>query len=92
MALWWLLFAPRARLTWSAPWWWAVYPLAYFVYALARGMNGDKYPYPFMDVGKLGWAQTALNGAGIAMTFLVAGFALVWLDRWRPLGSRRSSR
>src|SRR5262249_5057466 len=22
MALWWLLFAPRAKLRWSAPWWW----------------------------------------------------------------------
>jgi len=92
MALWWVLFAPRAKLRWSAPWWWAAYPLAYFVYAVARGINGDKYPYPFMDVGKLGWTQTALNAAGIAMAFLVAGFALVWLDRWRPLGSRRSSR
>jgi hypothetical protein len=91
MALWWLLFAPRARLRWTAPWWWALYPLLYFGYALLRGAFGDKYPYPFMDVGKLGWTQTALNAAGIAMAFLVAGFALVWIDSWRPLGSRRST-
>jgi hypothetical protein len=91
MALWWLLFAPRARLRWTAPWWWALYPLFYFGYALLRGAFGDKYPYPFMDVGKLGWTQTALNAAGIAMAFLVAGFALVWIDSWRPLGSRRST-
>ena len=92
MAAWWLLVAPRARLRWSAPWWWALYPLAYFAYAVGRAQLGDKYPYPFMDIGQLGWPQAALNAAGIAMAFLMAGFALVWVDRWRPLGSRRASR
>lgn len=89
MTLWWLLFAPRARLKYNAPLWWALYPLAYFAYAVARGLNGDKYPYPFMDVGKLGWTQTMINAGGIAMAFIIAGFLLVWLDSWRPIGSRR---
>ena len=92
MALWWLLFAPRAKLRWSAPIWWSAYPVAYLVYALARGHFDRKYPYPFLDVGKLGWTQTALNVGGIALGFILAGFALVWFDRWRPLGSRRSTR
>ena len=89
MTLWWLLFAPRARLKYNAPLWWALYPLAYFAYAVARGLNGDKYPYPFVDVGKLGWTQTMINAGGIAMAFIIAGFLLVWLDSWRPIGSRR---
>ena len=89
MTLWWLLFAPRARLKYNVPLWWALYPLAYFAYAVARGLNGDKYPYPFMDVGKLGWTQTMINAGGIAMAFIIAGFLLVWLDSWRPIGSRR---
>jgi hypothetical protein len=91
-ALWWLLLAPRAKLKWSAPLWWASYPLAYFGYALGRGASDGKYPYPFMDVGKIGWLQTVLNAGGIAMGFIVAGLLLVWVDRWRPLGSGRSSR
>jgi hypothetical protein len=45
-----------------------------------------------MDVGDLGWPQTLLNAGGVAMGFVLAGFALVWLDRWRPLGSRGDSR
>src|SRR5690349_22263849 len=36
MALWWLFFAPRAKLKKSDPVWWAAYPLAYFIYALVR--------------------------------------------------------
>lgn len=92
MALWWLLFAPRAKLKWNAALWWALYPIAYFAYALERGQVEGRYPYPFMDVGKLGWVQTALNAGGIAFAFIVAGFALVWVDGWRPLGSKAGSR
>jgi hypothetical protein len=92
MAPWWLVFAPRARLRWKAPVQWALYPLAYFAYSLARGQVDHRYPYPFMDVGKLGWVQVALNAGGIAMAFILAGFLLVWIDRWRPLGSKGGSR
>jgi hypothetical protein len=92
MAAYWLLFVPRGRLRWSAPWWWSLFPLAYFLYALARGRLDGHYPYPFIDVGKLGWLQVALNSGGIAMAFVLAGFALVWIDRWRPLGPSRGRR
>lgn len=90
MALWWLLFAPKARLKYNAPIWWAAYPLAYFAYALVRGHYEGRYPYPFIDVGKLGWLQTAINAGGIALGFILAGSALVWFDSWRPLGSKRA--
>ena len=89
MALWWLFFAPRGQLKWNAPLWWALYPLAYFAYAIGRGSLDHIYPYPFIDVGKLGWLQTALNAGGIALAFILSGFALVWIDSWRPLGSSR---
>lgn len=92
MALWWLLFAPKKALKWDAPVKWAAYPLLYFAYALARGHVDGRYPYPFMDVGKLGWPQTAINAGGIAMGFILIGYLLVWFDSWRPLGSGRSSR
>ena len=92
MTLWWLLFAPRARLRWSAPWLWVAYPLTYFVYALGRGQLEGRYPYPFIDLGKLGWMQVGLNAGGIALAFILAGYALVWIDSWRPLGPSRGKR
>ena len=90
-ALWWLVFAPRGRLKAADPLWWAAYPLAYFVYAIVRAQYDGRYPYPFMDVGKLGPVQTALNAGSIALAFILAGYLLVGFDRWRPLGSRRGS-
>jgi hypothetical protein len=92
MTLWWLLFAPRGRLKWTAPWLWAIYPVVYFLYVLARGQLDNRYPYPFIDVGKLGWLPALLNAAAIAVAFILAGFALVWIDRWRPLGPSRGTR
>ena len=92
MAVYWLLFVPRARLRWSAPWWWVLFPGAYLVYALARGQIDHHYPYPFIDVGKLGWMQVGLNAGGIALAFILAGFLLVWIDCWRPLGPSRGRR
>jgi phage shock protein PspC (stress-responsive transcriptional regulator) len=91
MALWWLLFAPRDRLKWNTPWLWALYPLAYLVYMLARGQFDGRYPYPFINPPKIGWMQTALNVGGIALGFLICGFVLVWIDSWRPLGSKRGN-
>ena len=89
MAVWWLLFAQRG-LRWRDPLLWSLYPLAYFAYALARGAFGDKSPYPFMDLGKIGAAQTAFNAVVLALAFVVAGLALVALDR--ALAARRNGR
>jgi len=90
MGLWWLLFAPKARLRWKAPLLWTAYPLVYFAYVIARGHFDGRFPYPFIDVARIGWSQTALNAGGIAFGFILAGLAMVWIDSWRPLGSKRA--
>jgi hypothetical protein len=88
-ALWWLLFMPKGKLGWRDPWLWAIYPAAYLPYALARGLSGDIYAYPFINVDRLGWGQVLVNAFAIALGFVAAGFGLVALDRW--LGVRRAS-
>ena len=91
MTIWWLLLAPRARLNWSAPWWWCLYPLAYFAYIIAVARFDGRYPYPFINVAHIGWLQTLLNAGGIALAFILAGYLIVWIDSWRPLGSKRAN-
>ncbi len=65
---------------------WAAVPLLYFAYALARGAADGLYPYPFIDVGRIGWAATLVDAVLIAAGFLAAGLGLVWFDR--RLGGR----
>jgi hypothetical protein len=90
MAAYWLLFAPHGRLKWSAPLLWMLFPLTYFVYAIARGEIDGRYPYPFLDVGRIGLALTIVNGCAIAAGFIPFGLGVVWLDR--RLGRGQASR
>jgi hypothetical protein len=85
MTVFWVVFVPHGRLKWSAPLWWSLLPLTYFVYAIIRGLITHRYAYPFMNVGKIGAGETALNAAAIAAAFILSGYAMVWIDR-RLLG------
>jgi hypothetical protein len=78
--LFWILFARKGGLTWRDPLLWAIYPLAYLVYGIARGVTTGKYAYPFLNVLTLGWPRTALNALSIAIAFMVCGYAIVWID------------
>ena len=84
--LFWIFFARKGRLAWRDPLLWAIYPLAYLVYGIARGATTGKYAYPFLNVLTLGWLRTALNALFIAVAFMVCGYAIVWIDR--RIGSR----
>lgn len=78
--LFWIAFTPKGSLTRRDPLRWSAYTFAYLVYALARGTATGRYPYPFLDALHLGWRQTVINSALIAAAFLLAAFALVWVD------------
>jgi hypothetical protein len=77
----WLAFAPKGRLRRRDPWLWAAFPLAYFAYAMVRGAIEQRYPYPFIDVAKIGWLHTSINSLAIAAAFVAAGYGLLRLDR-----------
>lgn len=79
--LFWLLCAPKGSIPWRHAGLWAVYPLAYMVYALTRGASDGRYPYPFMDVPKVGWSSTLTTIAIMIVAYLVVGFVLIWLGR-----------
>ena len=79
--LFWLLFVPKGALKWRDPLFWSIYPLAYFAYALARGAVDGKYPYPFMDIPKVGWASAVATVAIILIAYLLVGMILVWFSR-----------
>jgi hypothetical protein len=84
----WLAFVPKGRLAWRDPLLWALYPLVYLGYALARGHSDGRYPYPFIDVAANGWANVIATSLAIAAGFVVAGAAMVALDR--ALARRRA--
>jgi hypothetical protein len=82
----WLVEPPPHRL----PRWtvaaWLVYPLAWFVYTLARGAIVDWYPYPFVDVSELGYQAVLARAVALGVGFGLAAAALLWI------GNRRARR
>lgn len=79
--LWWLAFARKGQLSVRDPLKWVALPLGYFLYGTIRGAAGGKYPYPFMNPTNIGWSGVAAYAVALAAGFLLASYAVLWLDR-----------
>lgn len=53
---------------------------AWLVFMLVRGELIDFYPYPFVDVGDLGYPRTLLNAVLVGLLFYGLARAATWLD------------
>jgi hypothetical protein len=77
----WLLFVPKGEVGWRNGVDALAYPLVYLAWTLAHGALAGWYPYPFIDVLKLGYGRMLLNSAGLILAFLAIELVLVALDR-----------
>ena len=77
----WLLFAPKARLTWNQPAAWLIYPAIYIVYTIFRGTLIHRYPYFFANVEALGWPRAIVNAVLFLTVFWLLGLGTVALGR-----------
>jgi len=78
----WLLFTPKGQLTWKDALRWLLFPLGFAVWALFWGAIFGFYPYPFIDVGQLGYSTVFRNACFVALGFLVVGLVYVAIDYW----------
>jgi hypothetical protein len=77
----WLLFVPKRDLPWTPRPAALVFPTVYAVWILILGAATGWYPYPFLDVGKHGYAGVAVSIAWLVLAFLALGLALVGCGR-----------
>ena len=75
--LYWLTLAEKARLPWRAPLVWLGYPAVYCLWVMLRGAMSGFYPYPFLDAGRIGYGQAAINGAAVLVVFVIVGMLVV---------------
>jgi hypothetical protein len=71
----WIFFVSKANLNWNIAWW-LIFPTAYAIYTFIRGAFTGWYPYPFLDVNKLGAHKVILNTCGLVAVFLVLSLLL----------------
>ena len=79
--LYWIFELPKRPLPWWSPLAWAIYPLAYVAYAFLRGEALGTYPYPFIDVGVLGYARSLRNAFSLWLGYVFAGALYLALAR-----------
>jgi hypothetical protein len=78
----WYLFGRDRMLKYTAIVGWAAYPIGYFIYAIGRGLGGDNYAYPFIDLGTLGLERVLINALFISLGFAaLSGVLIAWGHR-----------
>ncbi|SDK43433.1 hypothetical protein SAMN04487898_108159 [Pedobacter sp. ok626] len=87
----WLIFVPKSTLKWKDAFAWLIYPFVYLVYILVRGDFSGFYPYPFIDVGALGYNKVMLNSFYLLIVFLALSLILVWIGRKMQNARKRIS-
>lgn len=84
----WLLRDEKGAVGAAEPLEWTVFPLAYFAYTLfsvnvlgvRMGGVKSRYPYPFIDVDKLGVKRVASTVAALLAAFVTLGYGFVGID------------
>lgn len=89
--LYWLVFLPKGRLRWSLPRSWLVYPIAFFIYSMIRGVAFGIYPYPFINAAQLGFARVSMNAMILLVVFYGLGIGVTALDHALGSGERERS-
>lgn len=77
----WLVFGPRPRVDGVSLVAAAVWPAAWIAWTMAYGAITGWYPYPFLNVDRLGAAEVTRNLAFVAVGAVVVALLVWWADR-----------
>ena len=77
----WLVVGPRGWIAWRTVPESLVLPVVWIVFTLVRGAVIGAYPYPFIDVVKLGYGHVLVNLVVIAVIGVVIAVVLLGVDR-----------
>ncbi|WP_047788498.1 Pr6Pr family membrane protein [Tenacibaculum mesophilum] len=81
MFIYWLLYAKsnNLKLKYILPW--LTYPIFYIVYIMIRGNLSGFYPYPFLNVTKIGLQQSIINISVILIVSLILMSLLILIGK-----------
>ncbi|MGN6494975.1 MAG: Pr6Pr family membrane protein [Agriterribacter sp.] len=77
----WLVYVPKASLSWKNIFPWLIFPACYLVVVLVRGAYTNYYPYPFLEVNVLGYPKVFVSAAFIMAAFILFSGLLIWIGR-----------
>ena len=77
----WFLFVPKGTVPFRSAFAWLGFPVLYAGYSLAHGAATGFYPYPFIDVSRLGLERTLIDMGMLLFLFGGLGLFAIALDR-----------
>ncbi|WP_127819688.1 Pr6Pr family membrane protein [Microbacterium sp. CPCC 204701] len=80
----WLIFGPRPRTTWGTTALAFIWPLLWLVYTFVHGAVTGWYPYPFLDVNTIGFAESVRNSAIVLVIGIMIAVVLTFIDHHVP--------
>ncbi|WP_294966091.1 Pr6Pr family membrane protein [uncultured Flavobacterium sp.] len=79
----WMFFVSPEKISFKTIWFWLAYPIIYMIYTLFHGFISSFYPYPFIDVTKLGLETALINGVFVLIAFVVLSIILISISKIR---------
>jgi len=73
----WLIFSPKDNMSYKHLPYWTIYPVLYGLFNIVRGLMTGFYPYPFLDVSKLGYGKVFVNMFGFMSIYLIGGAVFI---------------
>jgi len=80
----WVCFGPGGRVSRRVVVLSLVFPVAWLAFTLIRGAAIGWYPYPFIDVTKIGYIRAVVNAVWVALLFLGIAAGATAFDRRLP--------
>ncbi|MDN3587783.1 Pr6Pr family membrane protein [Pedobacter aquatilis] len=77
----WLFFVDKSTLNYKQAFPWLIYPLCYVFMTVIRGAIIQEYPYPFINVVKLGYPKAILNTAIIMLVFWLLSLIFIFIGK-----------
>jgi len=84
----WVMWVEKGGLKWRSAFVWLGYPLGYILWIMVVGAVTGFYPYPFANVGNLGYPRALANGGMILAGSWVVFAVLIGMGRKLPLSRK----
>lgn len=86
----WALFSNRYPLKWRVISGWLIYPLLYVAFVLIRAVLSGFYPYPFLDMNKIGSSAVFKNCMGITVLFIITSVIFLMIGNYLAVPKTKS--
>ncbi|WP_431245122.1 Pr6Pr family membrane protein [Flavobacterium sp. P21] len=81
--IYWLFVVAPEKISFKVILPWLIYPIIYMIYTLLHGISTNFYPYPFVDVSKIGFEKAIINGLFVLVAFVILSFILIFISNKR---------